>query len=298
MAAANLLVEVRTPQPDDSAKSRAAAALDRVEKLVISSADDYRIAAADLQAIKGQFKTVDAQREELKAPSLEGCRRVDAFFKAPLDFLRSAESILKKKLQKWDDDQKEIARKEQARLDEIARQEQLKKEGAAAEAKRQADEKAAADRREAQEKRQAAEAAQRRADEARRAGDTVAAAAAAKVAQDAQRSATRLETRASATLQRGAERSKSLQAQAASVVAPIVQADIPKVAGLSNRDNWRAECVDLKALVQAVAAGQAPLSLVMANDKVLGQQARSLKEHFIAPGVRVWNDKTKAAGAA
>lgn len=313
-----LLVEVRTPQPDDSAKSRAAAALKRVEDMVITSADDYRVAATDLQSIKGQFKAVDAQREELKAPSLEGCRRVDAFFRAPLEFLKSAEEILKKKLQKWDDEQKELARKEQQRLDEIARQERLKREAEAREAQRVADEKAAAARREAEAQRQAADKARREAEEAKRAGDAAAAAAAAKAADEAARAAQKLETKAETTEQRGAQRAEALQARAASIVAPIVQVEIPKVAGVSNRDNWRAECIDLKSLVLASAvtivremgglndekvkkifntSPTVPVGLLMANDKVLGQQARSLKEHFIAPGVRVYNDRTKASTA-
>src|SRR4051812_16054639 len=84
--AANL-VEVITPMPDSSAKTRAEAALERVKSLVIRTHDDYAAAAADLAEVKGQFRAVDKQREELKAPSLEACRRVDSFFKPPLQFL-------------------------------------------------------------------------------------------------------------------------------------------------------------------------------------------------------------------
>ena len=93
------------------------------------------------------------------------------------------------------------------------------------------------------------------------------------------------------------EKAEVLLARADAVVAPIVTRDVPKVAGLSSRENWYAECTDLAALVNAVAAGAAPLSLLMANDKVLGAQARSLKKDFLVPGVRVWMEKSLAASS-
>lgn len=93
------------------------------------------------------------------------------------------------------------------------------------------------------------------------------------------------------------EKAEVLQSRADAVVAPIVTREVPKVAGLSTRENWYAECTDLGKLVTAVAAGQAPLSLLMANDKVLGAQARSLKAEFVVPGVRVWAEKSLAAGS-
>lgn len=92
------------------------------------------------------------------------------------------------------------------------------------------------------------------------------------------------------------EKAEVLQSRAEAVVPAIITREIPKVAGLSTRENWFAECTDLDKLVAAVAAGTAPLSLLMANDKVLGQQARSLKKDFIVPGVRVWSEKSLAAG--
>lgn len=93
------------------------------------------------------------------------------------------------------------------------------------------------------------------------------------------------------------ERAAELEQRAATVVAPVVQIEQPKVAGISDRKVWKAECTDLKALVKAIAEGRAPLSYVMANDKVLGQQARSLKSEFVCDGVRVWSESSLAAGA-
>jgi len=94
------------------------------------------------------------------------------------------------------------------------------------------------------------------------------------------------------------EKAGQLEQRAATVVAPVIQIESPKVAGISPRETWHAECVDLKALVKAIAEGRAPLSLVMANDKVLGAQARSLKADFVCDGVRVWSEKSIAAAGA
>lgn len=72
---------------------------------------------------------------------------------------------------------------------------------------------------------------------------------------------------------------------------------VPKVSGISGRDVWNFEVVDFPALVKAVAAGTVPLAAIEPDTKVLGQQARSLKGEMKWPGVRVWSDRTIAAGA-
>jgi len=94
------------------------------------------------------------------------------------------------------------------------------------------------------------------------------------------------------------EKAEAIEQRAAAVVAPVVQVEQPRVAGLATREVWHAECTDLLALVKAIAAGQAPLSLVVANDKVIGQQARSLKQDFTAAGIRVWSTQEMAARSA
>jgi colicin import membrane protein len=94
------------------------------------------------------------------------------------------------------------------------------------------------------------------------------------------------------------EKAERLELQAATIVAPVVQMEQPRVTGLATREVWHGECVDLMALVQAIAAGKAPLALVAANDKVIGQQARSLKTDFAVPGIRVWSTQEMASRSA
>lgn len=289
--AANL-VEVITPMPDDSAKSSAAAALDRVKTLVIRTHEDYVVAAQDLAEIKGKFKTVDKQREELKAPSLEACRRVDAFFKPPLEFLRSAETLLKGKLTDYDREQERLRQAEQARLDEIARKEREKREAEAREVERKAREKAEAERRAAEAQRQAEAKARREAEEAKARGDREAADRAEREAQEAATAARKSEAKADRVESAAAEKSEALQMQAAQVVAPVVQRAAPKVSGLSFRDTWRFEVTDASKINPAF----------MAPDlQKIDKQVQALKGDaaaIIGAGVRVWMDKVPASKAA
>jgi hypothetical protein len=53
---------------------------------------------------------------------------------------------------------------------------------------------------------------------------------------------------------------------------------------------WRAEVVDLGALVQAVAAGTVPLSALQANQSFLDQEAARDHEALAVPGVRAVQD--------
>lgn len=286
------LVEVVTPMPDSSAKTRATAALDRVKAFNIVTADDYAAAASMLAQIKGQWKEVDGQREDLKAPSLEACRRVDAFFRDPLKFLKDGEAIIKQKITAYDAEQERLRKAEQARLEEIARREREAKEQAAREAARKAQEAADAARREAEAKRQAEEKARRDAEEARARGDREAAAAADQAAKAAAKEAARFDTKAERVESAGVERVAALQAQAATVVAPIAQRAVPKVAGLRFTEAWKFEIVDPSKINRA---------FLMPDEQKIRKQVLALKgdaASLIGEGVRVWSEKVPASGAA
>lgn len=77
-------------------------------------------------------------------------------------------------------------------------------------------------------------------------------------------------------------------------VAPITQiVPATKAKGITTRENWKAEIVDLKALV--VAAGKASeagddnlLGYLCADTKALGSVARALKGAARIPGVRIY----------
>lgn len=70
----------------------------------------------------------------------------------------------------------------------------------------------------------------------------------------------------------------------------VVKSVVPKGGGSFTRDNWKAEGTNIKALARAVLAGQVPEQSITFNMVFLGQQARSLKNSMVWPGVRVWAD--------
>ena len=74
------------------------------------------------------------------------------------------------------------------------------------------------------------------------------------------------------------------------VAAPVViPASAPKPVGSVARKAYKAEVIDFKALVSAVAAGKVPLLALQANEVFIGQQARSMGEAFegLYPGVKL-----------
>lgn len=81
-------------------------------------------------------------------------------------------------------------------------------------------------------------------------------------------------------------------------VAPvIVPTAAPKLSGVSYRENWSAQVVDIMALIKAVAAGQQPASLLTVNLPALNQMARALKDSLNIPGVKAVCEKVVAAGS-
>ena len=72
------------------------------------------------------------------------------------------------------------------------------------------------------------------------------------------------------------------------VVAPKSAAT---VAGISFRDQWKAEVFDLKALLRAVLENKVPVNVIDANMTVLNGLARNLKGQLNYPGVRIIVEK-------
>ena len=85
------------------------------------------------------------------------------------------------------------------------------------------------------------------------------------------------------------------RAPSAPVVLPPAPAP-PTVAGVRFSDHWTAEVTDFAALVQAVASGAQPLHLLLPNEPALHALARTLKDTFAVPGVRVTKARRAAAG--
>lgn len=230
------------------------------EQFVVDNQLTAEVASAEIASIKAQWQALEDQRVKLKAGALQACRDIDAFFRPALAYLEAAEQTHKRKighfLQK-----EEIARQAaQAKAREAARaeQERLAKEAIERENKAKA-----------LEIRLLAEAMvlQKAGNEAA-AHDLVAQADSAALAGAQEAAEKRVE----------AQRAGSMQLE-----VPETQ----KIAGIATRYAYEPEYVDLMMTVQAVANGQAPLSVLTWNTKVCGKMVDGLKEETKIPGVNV-----------
>lgn len=127
--------------------------------------------------------------------------------------------------------------------------------------------------------------------------------AAAREAQEKEAARIRAEADAKAKKTRDLEKKKTILANA-EVEAQNVQAPMPVVPvvasdGVSSRQVWKGEGVDLDATIKAAAAGDTlARACLMFNTTVIGQQARSLKDAAKIPGVRIWPESSIAVTRA
>lgn len=76
----------------------------------------------------------------------------------------------------------------------------------------------------------------------------------------------------------------------------VVQKAVPKVQGVTYRDNWKAHpTVNIKALAAAVAAGTVPVTFLSVNMTAINQFARATHGAQPVAGVRFFNDRQIAA---
>lgn len=115
------LVELIIPTPapiTDGAEMVA-----KVQSMQVTDVNSYELVAMVRHSAKARHKAVDTQRTELKAPSLEAGRRIDAFFNPVLLALNEAAEIATKKLQAYDKEQRELAEKQRKEAEEAAKKE-------------------------------------------------------------------------------------------------------------------------------------------------------------------------------
>lgn len=80
--------------------------------------------------------------------------------------------------------------------------------------------------------------------------------------------------------------------------APVVHVKptMPKVHGITYRDQWKAHPqIDIRKLAAAVASGAVPAGYLLPNMPALNQVANPAKRTGEIPGVRFWNDRQIAA---
>lgn len=83
------------------------------------------------------------------------------------------------------------------------------------------------------------------------------------------------------------------------VAPPVAVVRTAKTAGISSRENWKAEVTDFKKLVIAAAeraknGDDFLLGFLDPNTKALSASAKSMKSKLSVPGVRIYNDPSLA----
>ena len=237
-------------------------ALEAAQHFTVATVTEYEQAGEELKKLAGRGKQLEAMRKNLKEPSLEQGRRIDAFFKAPQQFIEDAKRSIKKALGAYDAVQREKRREAERKAEEAARKERerMEREAARAEAA-------------AKQKRQAEEAKARKLEEEGRAEEAEAKRKAAADREEAQ-------------LRKADEKR---EAAAHVPVVPVIQPEQPKISGISSRQVWRFEITDIRQL---------PPEYLQADEKAIGGVVRALKDKTNIPGVRVCCEETIAARSA
>lgn len=76
------------------------------------------------------------------------------------------------------------------------------------------------------------------------------------------------------------------------IAAPVSVPVFEQPKGLSQRENWKGECFDIRALVKGIVEGKVPITAIEVNTTTLNQFARSTKGTQEWPGVKVTCEKT------
>jgi hypothetical protein len=230
----------------------------------VATPAQFEAGADDLKRVKAAQKKLEDTRTSITGPMNAALKKVNDFFRAPATLLERAERTIKASLGSYAEEQERKRREEQRQAEERAAAERRKAEEKAAAERRKADEEAAELRRKAE-----AEAAAGRASEA-----------------------AKLAARADARVEKAESKAQGFEQHAQTIVAPVIQREAPKVAGLQMRDVWEFEIVD---------ASKIPAAFLMPDEKKIGQLVRNLKGDaaaILGAGVKVTSRKAPASSAA
>ena len=303
VAAENNIVIALPPKNPDLVR-RAGSLKKIAENYVIDSQQMNECAAEDLRNIKSLQKRLEDQRTSEVGPLNAEVKKINDEYRAPSDWLKDAESILKNKVLGYTKEQERIAQEAQRKADELARQERARLEAEAraqqAESIRLAQEqaKAQAEQRQAEAAaRQAQLDAQRAAEEGNFAAQR-AAQAAIEQAEQARLKAEQENAAARAAQEQAQEKAEAAEMTALVTTAPTAQAPA-KLSGVSMSKSWKARVTDKKALLRYIAE-HADECADWADIKMtpLNGMAKALKQNMQIPGVEAYPDSIVSARAA
>lgn len=263
------LVNISIPRPAGDANGEAARAIAAANAFTVTDAESSIMAQEVRAKINTKISTLDEARKTLTRPIDVSKQVIMDFFNAPINVLKQAKAILDGKVLTYDNEQAEIRKEAQRKVEAAAAAERQRLQNEANERQRKADEEAAA-------KRKAAEDA-----------------AAAGRAEEA----ARLNAQAIAVETRAAARVEVLQERAAQVVAPILQSVSTKASGSSFRDNWKWRLTDKSKVKESFL-------MTVTNDAAIDAIVKSMKGNaeqikaVVGAGIEIYNDRSIASKRA
>jgi hypothetical protein len=215
-APAKNLVHLSIPTPDGDASKESMTAVEYAKSFEVTSSSDSAKAQEARIRLNSRIKSLSDARMALTRPIDEAKKVIMAFFAGPIAGFTQAKDELDRKIIGYDNQQEQLRRTEQRRLDKIAEEERIELQRKADEEKRKSDAEA--------------EALRKKAEKAKPAQAEKLLAQASQVEQTADANIADLEDRAAAT------------------VAPIAQADTARVAGAQFREVWEFAIADLSKI--------------------------------------------------
>lgn len=304
------IITVNLP-PKEELERRAAALLCAADGLIIDSTGMAEIAAEELHAVKAAYSKLEELRKTHVSPLNSEVKYINDWFRDALAKLDQAEGSYKRKMLIYSNEQVQLRREEQARLEAAQRIERNRIAAENAERDRQA-------RLEAERKRAEQDAALRKEQAAREeanrrqaeinaaiaAGDRARAAEATRLQMEAEATAAKEKALAEQAAQDAAATVAAASAQSAAndtalmvMTAPVVPAP-PKLVGISTKGAYKGKCVDLLALIQYVAKNPQYVNLLKANDTAINQLAKAQRDSLNVAGISVYEEQTLAARRA
>lgn len=260
-------LNIATPAGFDPAQGNRA--LVYAESLVITTSEDSVIAQEARANINTKIKTLDEARKTLTRPIDAAKKVIMDFFGGPIALLEQAKSAIDKKVLTFEDEQEQIRKEAQRKLDEAAQRERDRIAAEATERQRVADAEA-----------------QRLRDEA----------AALEAAGDAA-GAEKLANKADKVEEKAQARVEVLQDRAASVVAPIISRGFSKASGSSFRDNWKWRLKDISKINSSFKHEVPRDEAIDAIVKSQKGNAESIAA-IVGAGIEIYNDRGIASKRA
>jgi hypothetical protein len=238
------LVQLSIPTPDGDASKESMTAVQYAKSFAVTSSSDSAKAQEARIRLNTRIKALTEARMALTRPIDAAKKVIMDFFAGPIQAFTEAKETLDRKIIAYENEQEQLRRTEQRRLDQIAEAERQELQRKADEEKRKADAEA--------------ELLRKKAEKAAAAGRTA--------------QAEKLQAQADHVVQASESSVADLEDRAAASVAPIVQADTARVAGAQFREVWEFQITDLSKI-------NAPF--LMADETKIGRVVQSLKKDAV-----------------